>query len=240
MGMIENAVKELVAKIATDDVQMHVKNEINNVLSDKLADVIGESLDTERKKIAEKLEEKFAPVYVKIDKIDIEDAIDDQLDTFEEKIKGKVTEIVSAIDGIEIDVTSFNKQISENVGEMMVDISEDDEDVLLKLARDVLGEDCEELIGEYEMYIKACAEDDYDTASKYDCHYQDVASKVASAMGWECEAYTYEEPDSFYLGREPSTIKDDETGKQFKDSVKEVCDKYKLGTPSYMDGEIQC
>lgn len=127
--MIQDAVRELVAKIATDDVKMHVKNEINNVLSERMADVLGEAIEVERGKIAEKLEAKFAPVYEKIDQIDIEDAVDSQLDNFETKIKDKVTEIVSAIDGIEINVESFNKQISENIGEMMVEISEDDEDV---------------------------------------------------------------------------------------------------------------
>jgi len=129
MGMIENAVNSLVEKIATDDVKTHVQNAIDNVLSEKLADVLNETIEVERTKIAEKLQAKFAPVYAKIDSIDIEDAIDDQLETFESNIKDKVTEIVGAIDGIEINVESFNKQISESIGEMMVDIAEDDEDV---------------------------------------------------------------------------------------------------------------
>lgn len=112
------------------------------------------------------------------------------------------------------------------------------EGVLVKLAQSLLSETKPELVERYAKYVADVDENGYHNYDNED--YQEVICSVACALGsgWEGQAYTYEEPDHFYLGRCPSDIDDNETGKQFRDSVQDICDKHKLGDPSYMSDTI--
>lgn len=50
----------------------------------------------------------------------------------------------------------------------------------------------------------------------------DLAEDVATALGLQCE---YGPEDEYFIGRDPGCIGDDETGSQFKNSIKKALQK---------------
>ena len=60
-------------------------------------------------------------------------------------------------------------------------------------------------------------------AEELEKDFNEVASRTAKKLNLDCEST----PDGYevYIGRCPSSIKDDETGKQFKDSIKNTLSK---------------
>lgn len=88
-----------------------------------------------------------------------------------------------------------------------------------------------------EDYVKLCdiSEDDGDDNFLYE-----VFSELCGFMN--LSVYTYYEVNNTYIGREYRTIGDDETGKQFKDSVRNILPKIfngckcKIHEESWRDG----
>jgi hypothetical protein len=62
-----------------------------------------------------------------------------------------------------------------------------------------------------------------DSDEDYDEDICSIVEKIAEKLGLECES-GYEE-ETLYFGRKPQSLKDDETGAQFKESVRGVLAK---------------
>ena len=129
MGMLKDAVRDVVAKIASDDIREIIKAEMDSKLNVQIANMFSEIIEAEKSKVSSKLEAKMRPLYVAIDAIDLSDAFEDKLEEIDKKVTEKIKDVISAIDSIVIDISKYNKTISTTLGDLLVEISEDDEDI---------------------------------------------------------------------------------------------------------------
>lgn len=129
MGMLKDAVRDVVAKIASDDISELIKAEMDSKLNVQIANMFSEIIEAEKSKVASKLEAKMRPLYAAIDAIDLSDAFEDKLEEIDKKVTEKIKDVISAIDGVVIDISKYNKTISTTLGDLLVEISEDDEDI---------------------------------------------------------------------------------------------------------------
>ena len=60
---------------------------------------------------------------------------------------------------------------------------------------------------------------------KYEIDWNEHEGKICEVFGKEFSFYFDYECDDFYIGRSLETLKDDETGKQFRESVEKKCEE---------------
>ena len=149
--MIKDAVNKLVEKIGKEEIREEVKNavqekvdnmvteEINNVLQHGIKDVIKASLVTKLEPVVKAIEAiKVSGLVDKVEEINLGAEIDEMVEQLSNKLKGKLTTGIEQADDIKVDITGYTNKMNEIIGEKVIDITEDDEEVEMELKKKVL------------------------------------------------------------------------------------------------------
>tara|TARA_Y100000310_G_scaffold334897_1_gene415660 strand:+ start:463 stop:951 length:489 start_codon:yes stop_codon:yes gene_type:complete len=153
MGMLSDSVDKMVKGICEDETKELVHDAIKSKMETTINDVIDSltSADGIKSMFKEILMKKLQPVIDEIDKIDIQPLIDtvadinlgegieEEVEALQAKLKDTITQMVTMLDNVKVDLSAYNGKINEAVGEEMVEVLEYDDDVKNVIKEKVVG-----------------------------------------------------------------------------------------------------
>ena len=141
-GMIQSAVDNLVKSIGEEEIKTAISDAVDTKVNTLVTTEINKVLEIGIKGAIEKaLKAKLEPVLKAIENIDVSSVVEkvagitigEDVDTLVEelgiKLKEKVKAGIEETENIKVDITTYNKRVNEIIGEQVIDITEDDDDV---------------------------------------------------------------------------------------------------------------
>lgn len=140
--MIKEAVQKMVNAIGEEEIKNAVKESVEAKVNTLVTDEVNRVLETGIKGVIEKaLTDKLEPVLKAIEQIDVTTVVEkvaeisigsdveDLIETLGNTLKEKVKEGIEKAETITVDITQYNGKVNEIIGEQVVEITDDDEDV---------------------------------------------------------------------------------------------------------------